>query len=66
MSESWIKYFDRLKFSIVAHEKVTVLQFPFGEGILLVSAEPSVDLTIAERIVKLIEEHERNSRDSLR
>lgn len=67
MSESWVKYFDRLKFSIVAHERITVFQFPFGEGVLLISAEPSVDLSIADRIDRLIEEEtERKSKDSLR
>jgi hypothetical protein len=52
MSESWRNYFDEFKFSIVAHKRVTVFQFPFGTNVLLVTAEPRVAITIAEDICK--------------
>jgi len=57
MSESWSKYFDDLRFSIIAHKKISVMQFPLGEKILLITSDSYVPLTIAEDIFELIKKH---------
>ncbi len=56
MSDSWTKYFDRFRFSIIAHDKLKVFQFPFGHKILLVTAEPKVSLQLVDDILNILEE----------
>lgn len=56
MSETWTKYRGELRFSIIGYEKIRVFQFPFGENIVLVTAEPHVSLDKVEKIAKLLEE----------
>ena len=55
MSESWSRYFERFRFSIISHDRVKVFQFPFGNNILLVTAEPSISLNVAEKISEISE-----------
>jgi hypothetical protein len=55
MSETWTKYRGELRFSIIGYDKIRIFQFPFGENILLVTAEPHVSLDKVEKIVKLLE-----------
>ncbi len=67
MSESWSRHFGPFKFSIVSHEKLNVLQFPYGENVLLVTTEPNVSLSITEDIYRIVEKYKRESpRESLR
>lgn len=54
MSESWTRYFDRFRFSVIAHKKVMVFQFPYGENILLVTADPDIPLDVAEKICEIL------------
>ncbi|MHB1907512.1 MAG: hypothetical protein ACYCQJ_01420 [Nitrososphaerales archaeon] len=55
MSESWRRYFDKFRFSIVAHKKLVVFQFPYGENTLLVTAEPDISLNTAEKICGILD-----------
>lgn len=61
MSDSWTKYFDRFRFSIVAHDKLKVFQFPYGHNILLVTAEPDISLKVVDIMLKLLEEYDSSS-----
>jgi hypothetical protein len=55
MSEMWSRYFGPLEFSIICHEKLTVLLFPFGENVLLVTTEPDVPISITREIHKIVQ-----------
>ena len=59
MSESWNKFFGGFRFSFFAHEKISVLEFPYGENVLMVTTEPNV--MVAEEISKIIEKYKRKS-----
>ena len=54
MSNTWSKYFEDLMFSIIAHKKLTVFQFPLGQNVLLVTAEPVTSFDVAKKISRLI------------
>ena len=50
MSETWRKYFGPLRYLIVAHERLLVIQFPCTENSFLVTAEPDVSLDLVGRL----------------
>jgi hypothetical protein len=56
MSDSWTKYFDQFRFSIIAHDKLKVFQFPFGHYILLVTAEPKISLQVVDGILDILKQ----------
>ena len=58
MSDSWGRYFDDFRFSITAHKKIVVFQFPYGENILLVTAEADISLDTAEKIWEILSKTE--------
>jgi hypothetical protein len=60
MSDSWTRYFDRFRYSIIAHDKLKVFQFPFGSNILLVTAEPKIPLKVVDNILNLLEKIEKD------
>ena len=56
MSDSWTKYFDQFRFSIIAHDKLKVFQFPFGHNILLITAEPKISLQVVDGILDILDQ----------
>jgi hypothetical protein len=48
-------YFERFRFTIIAHDKVRVFLFSIGNDILLVTAEPTISLNVAEKIVTILD-----------
>ncbi|MGI0080710.1 MAG: DUF6659 family protein [Nitrososphaerales archaeon] len=67
MSESWRRFFGEFKFSFLAHEKVNVFQFPYGENVLLVTTEPNVSMTRGHDIIKIINKcRKTSSKENLR
>ena len=57
MSESCNRRFGPLKFSVISHNKINVMQFPFGENVLLVTTEPTVPLAITDDIHNIVESY---------
>lgn len=51
MAETWSEYFGRHRFTIMEYEKLTVARFPFGEDILLITAELEMSLDVARKIL---------------
>src|SRR5487761_144777 len=67
MSESWRRFFGDFKFSFFAYEKLNLVEFPYGENVLLVTTEPRVPLTVAHDIIKIINKYKKtSSKENLR
>ena len=60
MTETWSNYFGEARWSMTAHKRIIVVEFPLGKrNSLLVTLEPDAPIAeIAEFISKLTEERE--------
>jgi hypothetical protein len=53
--ESYSDRLGRVRYSITEHEKVTLMTFPLGDGILCLSANPRANMNkIREKVMKVI------------
>jgi hypothetical protein len=48
--KTWDKYFGRTQFTLIKREKVSILTFPMGNKLMLISTEPDFTLQQAQEL----------------
>ncbi len=62
MLQSYSDRIGAVRYSLTEHEKVTLMTFPLGEGILCLSAMPKANMDkIRDKIVKVLKSKSRSS-----
>jgi hypothetical protein len=63
--EAYGRRLGRVRYSLTEHEKVTLMSFPIGDGILCISATPNADMNkIREKVMRAL--NRRRGRPSIK
>ena len=61
MLQSYSDRLGRVRYILTEHERVTLMTFPLGDGILCLSATPKADMNkIANRVIKVLKSTNRS------
>jgi hypothetical protein len=61
MLQSYSDRLGRVRYNLTEHEKVTLMTFPLGDGILCLSATPKADMNkIANKVMKVLKSRNRS------
>ncbi len=47
---SWGIYFGRVRYSVVCHDSLKIIMIPHETGLVIITAEPSLPLTLVEQL----------------